>query len=47
MKAVKFFEEFCQEFSKILGAHILRRCADGGHRASGGDIFAEMKAVTL
>ena len=45
MKAVKFFEEFCQEFSKILAAHGLRCGADCGYRASGGDIFADMNAV--
>lgn len=47
MKAEKFFEEFYQEFSKILAAPPGKRGVCGQSRASGGDIFSKMKMGLL
>ena len=46
MTTVKFFEEFCQEFSKILVVFYGQPGAGGQWRASGGDVFAKMKVVS-
>ena len=46
MTTVKFFEEFCQEFSKILVVLYRQHSAGGQWRASGGDVFAKMKVAS-